>query len=74
MVTRRKVASANPLVRSPGLSQNPRRGFGPFGPGCCPTLLVAVRAGLPQRLLLFMPDVATIIEVNPSVAVSEAEG
>ncbi len=27
------------------VSQNPRRGFGPFGPVCCPTLLVAVRGG-----------------------------
>jgi hypothetical protein len=34
----------------PRVSQNPRRGFGPLGPVCCPTLLVAVRAGLPHRL------------------------
>ena len=36
----------------PRVSQNPRRGFGPLGPVCCLTLLVAVRAGLPQRLVL----------------------
>jgi hypothetical protein len=34
------------------VSQNPRRGFGPSWPICCPTLLVAVRAGLAQRLVL----------------------
>ena len=37
----------------PRVSQNPRRGFGPLGPVCCLTLLVAVRAGLPHRFLGF---------------------
>jgi hypothetical protein len=32
-----------------GVYQNPRSGFGPFCPVCCRTLLVAVRAGLPQH-------------------------